>query len=258
MFKAIVGAFRFVSVKPIMAAGLAACLSLSGGAARADLNLSTGIDVTGNIDNIWHVTSSDVVLGSNQLQTLSPGYPSPPWVADDGSSKWLVPVSTGQDDAPVGTYYYTASFTVTAADALAGAIVQGRYLSDNAATSIILQRGADTPINLLPLNNTSDSFYTWTTLNNSDPLAAGSYTLTFAVHNDNDGGMNPTGFRFDGGVTSVPEPGSLVLGALSTLALGGLSWKRRAARQGARPFSLRDSPWLSAPAGSESGGRAGE
>jgi hypothetical protein len=237
MIKYLIGAIRLVPVKSFMAAGLAACLSLSGSAEAGVVDLSTGVQThveSGrDVDNIWTVASTNVTLSTNKLETLLPGFPANVWAPDTAASKWLVPVAFGQQTAPTGDYAYSTNFNVTAADVVAGAVLSGRYLSDNSTTDIILQRGADTPIHLTPLNGVGSGTYkTWTTLNGVG-LQEGAYSLTFLVHNDRAETGNPTGFRFEGGYTgAVPEPASLVMGALSTLALGGLSWKRRAGRQG--------------------------
>jgi len=236
MIKSLIGVVRFAPMKSLMVAGLAACLSLSGSVKAASVDISTGIQTHNesgrDVDNIWSVN----VAGNSKLETLLPGFPVPPWVADSAASKWLVPVAYGQSNAPGNmNYEYSTTFTITAADIAAGATLSGRYLSDNAAEGIALHLGATT-IALSPLNPApppDKSFTQWTTLTSYSFETAGTYTLTFDVHNNPGAGANPTGFRFEGNYTSaVPEPASLVMGALSTLALGGLSWKRRVARLG--------------------------
>jgi len=234
MFNAFNRMVRVLPVKSLAAAGLAACLALCGSADGATISLSTGLNTTvvgpDNVDNIWRVNLSP----NDDLRTLNPGFPALPgvWTPDTGASKWLVPVAYGQDTAPPNTnFQYSTTFTVTAADITAGATLDGRYLSDDQAQSITLSGAA--AANLSPLNSYGSSFNTWTNLSSYVFTTAGTYTLTFDIHNGPGESFNPTGFRFEGGYTSaVPEPASLVMGALSTLALGGLSWKRRVARLG--------------------------
>jgi hypothetical protein len=236
MIKSLIGAIRLAPVKSLMAFGLAACMSLSGSANAASVDISTGIhthtESGRQIDNIWTVN----VAGDSRLETLLPGFPVPPYIPDSAASKWLVPALYGQQNAPGNTdYEYSTKFTISADDIAAGATLTGRYLSDNAATGITLTVGMTT-IALSPLNPPpppDHSFTAWTTLNPYAFTTAGEYTLTFTVHNNFGPAGNPTGFRFEGNYTAaVPEPASLVMGALSTLALGGLSWKRRVARHG--------------------------
>jgi hypothetical protein len=219
------------SVKTLLVAGLVACMSLVVGTAKAG-NLSTGINVTGNIDNLWTVSGPGVT--DNRLETLSPGFPSPPWLADDANSRWLVPVQFGQGNAPPTTnppidYDYKTTFNLSSADLLV-AKLSGQWLSDNNTVHIYLNGNAIAP----GVNSASSSFTTWTSLTGDGTgfFNLGANTLEFIVTNTVQEINNPTGFRFDGNVTTaVPEPASLIMSAVSTLMLGGFSWKRRLARR---------------------------
>ncbi|WP_076345771.1 hypothetical protein [Paludisphaera borealis] len=221
-------------MKVLLAASLVAGTSLLSGTAKADFtNLSTGASLTGNIDNNWTVVFPGQT--NNQLETIAPGFPSPPWLSDAPSdaSHWLVPVQYGQYNAPPSSgspidYVYTTSFTLNA-DQLASASLSGQWASDNNTVSIKLNGGAS-----LGSNSAANSYTTWSSLTTTTTgFVLGLNTLEFHVANLPSGGNNPTGFRFEGGVTSaaVPEPASLVMSAVSTLMLGGLSWKRRLARR---------------------------
>lgn len=233
MIKSLICAVRVHSVKVLLAASLVAGTSLISGTAKADvMNLSTGINVTGNIDNLWTVSGSGVT--NSQLETLSPGFPSPPWVADDSNSRWLVPVQFGQSNAPPASnpaidYDYQTTFNLSSADLLV-AKLSGRWLSDNNTVQIYLNGNLITPGS----NSVSNSYTTWTSLTGDGVgfFQTGANVLEFHVLNQPQEYNNPTGFRFEGGVTTaVPEPASLIMSAVSTLMLGGLSWKRRLARR---------------------------
>jgi hypothetical protein len=217
----------------LLVAGLVACMSLAAGTVKADINLSTGINVISQVDQIWHLTSP--ALDSMDLKTLDQGFPGDVWVADSADSKWLVPVYYGQLNAPPSgsepliDYVYTTTFELTAAD-LAVAKLSGRWLSDNNTISILLNGASIAPGS----NSVANSYTAWTDLtgDGSGSFVVGTNTLSFHVYNQPQDSGNPTGFRFEGGVaTAVPEPASLVMGALSTVALGGFSWKRRLARR---------------------------
>jgi hypothetical protein len=235
MIKTLFRAAHAHSAKALLAASLAVGTSMvSGAATAANIDLSTGIDVTGNIDNRWTVAYPSQT--ANTVQTLTPGFPAPPWILDSASplSNWVVPTGTGQNNAPQNTdFVYTTTFTLADQAAADSSLLSGRWLSDNETVSITLNGVAVAP----GVNSAASSYSAWTSLigNGSGDFVVGQNTLVFTVHNGAGSGGNPTGFRFEGGVEvgAVPEPSSLVLSAIGTLLLGRFSWKRRLALRNA-------------------------
>ena len=230
MIKSLFRAVGSRSMKALLVASVALGTSMVSGAAKAaTIDLSTGIDVVGGIDQRWTV---DYPIAGSTLQTLAPGFPVPPYVPNSDSplSNWVVPTATGQDNAPENTtFVYSTTFNLTDAASL----LSGRWLSGNYTVSITLNGHAIAP----GTNNLSDSFTAWTTLtgDGAGDFVVGANTLTFTVFNAEGLSGNPTAFRFEGGVQvgAVPEPSSLVLSAIGALMLGRLSWKRRLAHRAA-------------------------
>lgn len=222
-------------------AGLVAFASLivaAVGGARADyiaLNTGQGSTGEGSIDPLWRV-SYDAGAGpmDTQVKTMeNPGFPFPAWVADSSASHWVIPVDYSRNNAPPPAsappidFTYNVQFDLTQAQLSSGPMLAGRWASDNNTFMILLNGHAISPNS----NSIATSYADWSTLTGTGAgdFVLGANVLEFHVYNQPQNSGNPSGFRFEGGVTAnaVPEPGSLVLSAASALILGGLSWKRR-------------------------------
>lgn len=227
MLKFVISMVRTHSLKALLVASLVAGSSMVSGAAKAaSIDLSTGVDVVGNIDQRWTVAYPGQTLST--VEIVQPGFPIPPWLANSSTSGWVVPTDTGQSNAPQNTdFVFSTTFNLANQTERDSAALSGRWLSDNNTLSITLNGNAIAP----GVNGPTNTYTAWTSLtgNGSGDFVIGDNHLVFTVHNGGGSNRNPTGFRFEGGVTvgSVPEPASLVLSAASVLMLGGFSWKRR-------------------------------
>ena len=226
-------------------AGLIAFASLivgEGGLARADyiaLNTGQGSSGEGSIDPLWRVTYD---AGAGQMDTQvktveNSGFPFPAWVADSADSHWVIPTDYSRNNAPPPAadppidFTYYVQFQLNQDQLSSGPMLAGRWASDNNTFMILLNGNT-----ISPNSNTLATSYTdWSTLTGSGAgdFKLGTNVLEFHVYNQPQNDGNPSGFRFEGGVTAnaVPEPGSLVLSAVGALVLGGLSWKRRIVRR---------------------------
>jgi hypothetical protein len=189
---------------------------------------NTGVDDSGNLlpdfatDPHYTITSSPIGTDSTLARSAMNGFPIPPWVGDDMSSKWLIPANTDSaGDGPTGIYIYETTFNVTGNPS--SAAITGRYSSDNELINVIVN-GVFTGINNGTIGNDQSQYQQWWNLGTIQGLFhSGTNTIDFLVNND--GG--PTGFRAE--LHGVAEPSSLALGGMSVLLLLGYACWRRSA-----------------------------
>ncbi len=186
---------------------------------------NTGVDDNG-------VVLSDGSADPHYAMTVSPegtpgpataitSPPSPPWIQQTASSRWIGPNVVGGNGEP-GVYTFETTFDLTGLDA-SSAVITGLWSVDNA--------GADILLNGNPTGNAQvGSFVELTPFSISaaegDVFLPGLNTLSFSVENAAPAApplANPIGLRVEGLVAyAVPEPGTWAL-----LLLGGLLAFRR-------------------------------
>jgi hypothetical protein len=201
---------KFISV-------LFALSSFSGTCALANsINIySTGVSVTGGIDDNYQITSgptsTPVVPGSGSAPAYLTTNFGGGWVADNAASSWISPAANANQD--FGNYFYTYQTTFS----LAGLDPSTAQLSGTLA--------ADDDVTVyLNGQKVLNSFGTWTSFASfsiNQDFVAGTNVLDFVIDND---GSGPSGLdvAITGTATSAtPEPAtcSLVAGA-SLLGLG--------------------------------------
>ncbi len=177
---------------------------------------NTGVDEMG-------VPLADGVADPHYVMTIAPdgtpspataiaSPPSPPWIQQTGSSRWIAPNDPGAVADP-GPYAFETTFDLSGMDA-ASTVITGLWSVDNAGSEILL--------NGEPTGNAQvGSFVELTPFSISvaegDTFLEGLNTLTFVMENFGPD-PNPVGFRVEAMVAhAVPEPSSLGL-----LLLGGL------------------------------------
>lgn len=187
---------------------LACCVT-----AHADL-VSTGFGLTpGQTDPNWTVSVNGATPIAAYLAANDPGgttgfpFGSPYWLPDDSTSSWITySYPLNNSEQPAGTYTYTCTFTLAAAETIAV-----RWASDNESTAFLngTEIGFDGP------NGSYDTFQEFSQYYTLD-LSAGLNTISVVVSNDVPTGPNPTGLNFQ----VVPEPTTVMAGLLMLLPLG--------------------------------------
>lgn len=193
---------------------------------------NTGVSVNGvtYADNNWTVTtatgsatggaySGAAFLAENGGGSTS-GFPfiSPFWTPDNATSSWIT-YGTPLNNAPQAgaSYVYSDMFTAAATSTLTL-----RWLSDNESSLSILDLNTSitTPIGFIPISGNSP-LNVWSQFYTFSLVAGQQYDIMINVTNDPaiNFGANPTGVRFEGSV-SVPEPTTVVAGALMLLPFG--------------------------------------
>jgi len=155
-----------------------------------------------------------------------PLFPAGPWVANDTTSSWITysnPTQTGGDNTG-GTYQYQLRFT-----SASSGVVGVRWLSDNNSTLIVNGGAVGTRPNPdIPDPNNYTPFDGWNT-----PIAInivqGLNTIDLDVYNIPQDSGNPTGGRVE--FTAVPEPTTLIAGALLLLPFGATTLRILRRRQ---------------------------
>ena len=218
-------------VRKLAVIGACAGTMMISSAASAFVIYKTGVDnsnsvaAAGTSDLHWILDS--VPNGSSyvtQVLTSVSGFPiapNGPWIGDNGISAWIAPLyisGTNPGSNVVGSYIYTQSFFVSAAELAASPTLNGRFALDNWSNNIILNFN-NTGISL-PFDPAGTDFTQWHSFNINTGFVEGVNTLSFYVINS-PGGVNgnPSGLRVE-----VPEPGTL---ALVGLALFGFGAARR-------------------------------
>ncbi len=198
--------------------------------ARADVIptlFNTGVDSAGAVlpgDTIGdpHYSLISVPGGTSDIRIISSagGWPIPPYMADNTSSRWIGPNNDADLTGPVGTFIYRTTFSL-AGFAPGTASILGGWSTDNNGLDILLN-GVSLGFTT-PFTSFSSGFSPFAI---SSGFVAGVNTLDFVVNN---GGL-PTALRVEmSGTAAVPEPSSLaLLAGAGTSALLLVLRRRRA------------------------------
>jgi hypothetical protein len=178
--------------------------------------------------------------------TVVPPFPIPPWMANGPNSSWIGPTSNGAaggagtpplagfvntgagfsptTSSPQGFLAYTTTFSLTGLPIGTSGL---QWTSDNQGVAIYLNGKNEGDTN-------PGDFTTFTpfTLNTAD-FVVGVNTLTFVVFNEefpNPAHLSPSGIRIEGSITTIPEPGTMVLAAVGALPFVGVALARRRRR----------------------------
>jgi hypothetical protein len=183
---------------------------------------NTGVDASAAVladgtigDPHYTLISTPANSTSNiRIITSASGYPIPPYIGDNTSSRWIGPNNDADLNGPVGNYTYRTTFDLTGFD-ISTASIAGGWSSDN--------NGVDILINGFSLGYATSftQFQTgFAAFAVNGNFVAGINTLDFVVYN----GGGPTALRVEmrgtADVAAVPEPGTLALVALAMLGAG--------------------------------------
>ncbi len=185
---------------------------------------NTGVDNAGLAlgDNVAdpHYTLTVDPSGLGAATVTDDNFPIPPWLANDGDSRWIGPADGGDANGPAGLYVYETSFTLPDNANLRSVHITGAWATDNPGVDIMLNGTS------VGAGQVSSGFTSFTPfkIDSSAPFQTGVNTLSFSLNNA--GG--PTGLRVDdivGTYRIIPEPSTFALGGL--LSVGLLARRRR-------------------------------
>jgi hypothetical protein len=187
---------------------------------------STGLGAVGSVDTHWTITTEPAgTAPSSTSAIVSDGIPGA-WVTPPGSTHWDGPTAEGTTSEPAGTYIYTTTFTLTAAQAASASLVGG-WASDN--ESSILLNGNNTGF----FNTYASSYPSLTSFDITSGFVTGVNTLSFVITNGNvdtggTDGAGPTGLLVvdTAPVPSVPEPSSIALLGTGLLSVAGFARRK--------------------------------
>lgn len=205
---------------------------------------NTGVDAIGNALKNSEADRHYLLLESGDATYAGPyayaagSLPSPPWVVNDGGSRWLTPRPDASETAP-GNYTYRLFFFLTADEA--------------ASVSVIADVATDDGNGGIFLNGSRVSFgasgfggYTALNIPQGSPFVEGLNTLDFIINNGG-ASANPTGLRVNHleavGITQRPY-------LLQSASPDGLQlrWSALAADFVLQEASSPNGPWSDATA----------
>jgi hypothetical protein len=155
---------------------------------------NTGVDgsgvslPSGTVDPHWTITQSadPAFPGPDAFVLNDTGFPIPPWLENDGQSKWIAPQASQAGGNLEGDYNYRTTFNLDGFDP-ATVCVTGEWATDNLGIDILIN-GVSTG------QGNNGQFVVWTPFQINTSFAAGQNTLDFKLNNAPTG-VNPTGFR---------------------------------------------------------------
>lgn len=182
----------------------------------APLNLSTGLDASDTLITIGntpdaHWTVDQPLGGTAPAEVVAAGNTGgafPSWAANGSNSSWITIDADSFGNAPVIPYSYYRTFTLTPAE-VALASISGTWGIDD---------GGDLRLNgnlLSSLPNDYSASTPFTAAAGSGFFVAGVNTLTITMTTSDN---FYEAVRLEGALT-VPEPGTLMLGAFGALGL---------------------------------------
>ena len=163
-----------------------------------------------------HYSLTSVPFGSTtdtRVRTSTGGYPSPYWLADNSTSAWIGPNNDPFLNSPGGYYTYETTFNLTSLNP-STALITGQWSTDNNGIRIVLN-GKDTGN---PGTSEIQLIEGYVPFTISSGFISGLNTLDFVVNNIS----GPTALRVElsGTATPVPEPSTILAGALLLLPFG--------------------------------------
>lgn len=210
------------------AAGIALISTLPASAQTVAISglVSTGATVAeGQIDPNWTLGTNAGAYGPSLIAATSGVFPlASNWIANNATSKWLVPNNT-QANHVAGNYDFLTSFNLAGLNP-SSASITFRFAVDNSVSGVFLN-GASLGITGGTLNSFT-GFFTVNNTTNPGIFVSGTNTLRFAVTNASGTTGNPTGLRVEvnGTASVVPEANAGLL-ALAALPLLGAILRRR-------------------------------
>ena len=137
-----------MNVSRILAAAAAvACMTPAVARAAPILVCNTGqaagcVGVLGgNVTDPNYTIISGMIPGAAK-PVIADGFPIPPWVANDGNSRWIGPFATDDDaNGPIGSYTYRTTFSLAGLNP-ATASLAGACATVMAATEVFPTRSA--------------------------------------------------------------------------------------------------------------------
>ncbi|MCA9259999.1 MAG: hypothetical protein KDA61_12395 [Planctomycetales bacterium] len=162
------------------------------GSVIAGLLFNTGVDQLGialsdGVDDPHYALLTQPGGGSLFDQTTpADGFPIPPWLANDSSSRWIGPLANDAEGPP-GDYLYRTTFDLSSLEFSEWSFeIIGVWASDNA--------GVDILINGVSTGQTNQQFIEYSSFTVAAGFVPGLNTLDFVVNNASDT-PNPTGLR---------------------------------------------------------------
>lgn len=192
---------------------------------------NTGLGASGSADSHYtlRAASSDTGLaGAVPIITYDNQWPVSPWMANNGTSRWITPTSNQAqsfDAWNAGTYTYSMTFDLSGYKA-ATASFTGRMAADNSVVILLNKQ----------VVSSASGFSDWTGFAANGGFVDGVNRVDFVVTNWAQNGGNPTGLRVEftgSSVTAVPEAETYAM-LLGGLALIGAVARRRKANNKAQ------------------------
>jgi hypothetical protein len=207
-------------MKKLQLGFLAICLAGAMSAHAAMIQVwNTGVDGAGAVlpdgtisDPHYSLISVPGGTTAMRVRSAAGGWPIPPYIGDNTLSRWIGPNNDTQLNGPVGNYTYRTTFDLTGFNP-ATATISGGWTSDNNGVGIYLNG------NLIAGPTSFTQFSAgFVSFAGNAGFVPGVNTLDFVLYN----GGGPTALRVEmtGQATPVPEPSTVIAGALLLLPFG--------------------------------------